>query len=82
MSGCGIAFWVDAKFQRRCIETKQLFYCPNGHGMHYLGEPDAEKLIRERRERAAIVRQKDMEIARLTTLLEKNSRKPRKAKKS
>lgn len=33
--------------QARKRQDRTLFYCPNGHSQHYLGETDAEKVRRE-----------------------------------
>lgn len=43
--GCGISFAVTVDFQRRCLnDHARSFYCPNGHGQHYTGKTDAQKL--------------------------------------
>jgi hypothetical protein len=44
---CGVCFGMPIDMQKRRIEDKALFYCPNGHGQRYTGESEAEKLKRE-----------------------------------
>jgi phytoene dehydrogenase-like protein len=41
---CGIAFAVPAHWCQQRRDDHQLFYCPNGHGQHFTGKSDAEKL--------------------------------------
>jgi len=43
---CGIAFWITQDFHDQLVKCKNIFYCPNGHGQHYMGETDAQKLER------------------------------------
>lgn len=41
---CGVVFAMTTDLQRSRKRTKDTFYCPNGHGQHYLAKTDAEKL--------------------------------------
>lgn len=41
---CGLAFAVTADFQRRRLDDHALFYCPSGHGQHYNGPTETQKL--------------------------------------
>lgn len=50
---CGVMFAMPGGLQRARREDRGSFYCPNGHGMHYAGETDRERLQRERDLRAA-----------------------------
>jgi hypothetical protein len=36
---CGCSFWITKKHQQNLIQTKNNFYCPNGHSQCYRGEP-------------------------------------------
>lgn len=40
---CAIVYFVTAQFQRKCKETKQSFYCPNGHSQSYT-KSEADRL--------------------------------------
>lgn len=45
---CGIMFAMPADFQRKKRDNPgSSFYCPNGHGQHYVGETKEQKLQRE-----------------------------------
>ena len=48
---CGIVFWFPSDFKRRKISDKTNYYCPNGHSQHYVGESDADKVVRLEREK-------------------------------
>lgn len=41
---CGVKYGMDAEFRRMRKEDHKLFYCPAGHGQHYTGKSEAEKL--------------------------------------
>ena len=41
---CGISFGMPKEFDRLCRQTRQTFYCPNGHNQHYVGKTEAERL--------------------------------------
>ena len=48
---CGIPFFMPTYHYERLIKNKgELFYCPNGHGQHYTGKTEAQK-IKEQLER-------------------------------
>lgn len=74
---CGVSFWVTEDFGVRRRTDHLEFYCPNGHVLVYSGETDAQKLVRERQERASIVGEKNREIDDLQKQLRKKCRKPR-----
>jgi hypothetical protein len=61
-SQCGIAFAVPADFQRRRLRLRDTFFCPAGHALHYLGEPEETTLRRERDRLKQALAQKDDEI--------------------
>jgi DNA-binding transcriptional regulator YiaG len=44
---CGVAFAMTADFMRRRRNDRKTFFCPNGHGQHYVGKTEAEKLREE-----------------------------------
>lgn len=45
---CGTPFGIETSLRNRLLEKRPLpFYCPNGHGQHYLGEPESARLQRE-----------------------------------
>lgn len=44
---CGIPFAFPQELDRRLRETRENFYCPNGHKQHYTGQTDAERLAAE-----------------------------------
>jgi hypothetical protein len=41
---CGVAFAMTADLFRRRKSDHKDFYCPNGHGQHYTGKTEAQKL--------------------------------------
>lgn len=41
---CGIAFAMTVDFQRRRRADRGTFYCPAGHGQHYTGKSEEQKL--------------------------------------
>jgi DNA-binding transcriptional regulator YiaG len=61
---CGIAFAMTADFQRRRREDRESFYCPAGHGQHYTGKTEAQKLKEElERKQAALVAERGRAVA-------------------
>jgi len=43
---CGVLFAIPSELRDRLVSKKTVFYCPNGHDQHYLGESDAAKAKR------------------------------------
>ena len=43
---CNISFWITVNHQKRLVNCKNTFYCPNGHPQSYRGDTDTEKLER------------------------------------
>lgn len=42
---CGIPFFMPTYHYKRLLANKgESFYCPNGHGQHYTGKTEVEKL--------------------------------------
>lgn len=41
---CGMAFAMPIDFQARRRDDKDTFYCPAGHGQHYTGKTEEQKL--------------------------------------
>jgi hypothetical protein len=41
---CGMAFGVEENYDRARRDDHKQFYCPAGHGQHYAGKSEAEKL--------------------------------------
>ena len=52
---CGVAFAFSRQFQRRAMESKESFFCPNGHSQYYT-ENEADRL---RKELEAVKRSRD-----------------------
>lgn len=46
---CHTRFAMSSALQSQRLADHKLFYCPNGHGQHYTGESEAEKLKRQLR---------------------------------
>lgn len=44
---CGIRFLVPSEWKTRRIRDHETWYCPNGHGWHFTGLSEGEKLRRE-----------------------------------
>jgi len=64
---CGVVFAMAKEFHDQCRARPgpngKSFYCPAGHGQHYQGETEADKLRRERDRLAQRVAQKEDEIS-------------------
>jgi DNA-binding XRE family transcriptional regulator len=41
---CGIAFAMPVDYQKRLRNDHSTFYCPAGHGQHYTGKSEEQKL--------------------------------------
>lgn len=41
---CGVAFGVPAYFKEQRIKDRHSFYCPNGHGQHFIGKTEEQRL--------------------------------------
>lgn len=45
---CGMAFAMVTEFRRKCLNNHNIsFFCPAGHGQHYTGQNEAQRLQRE-----------------------------------
>lgn len=44
---CGVAFAMPTELDSAYRKNHKMFYCPNGHGQHYTGKTEAEKLKEE-----------------------------------
>lgn len=44
---CGMSFAFPAQIVQRFWRSHETFYCPAGHGQHFAGESDVEKLKRQ-----------------------------------
>ena len=44
---CGVQFALTRSMERKLRRTKNWFYCPNGHRIHFTGESDETRLRRE-----------------------------------
>lgn len=51
---CGVAFAMTEDMQRRRREDRKTFYCPSGHGQHYTGPSEAQKLRDEAQRQTAM----------------------------
>jgi len=43
-SKCGIRFFVDDTYEKAKQEDHSSFFCPNGHGQHFYGQSETERL--------------------------------------
>jgi hypothetical protein len=43
---CHVAFAMPSVMNRELLESRETFYCPNGHGQQYAGETSAQKAER------------------------------------
>lgn len=41
---CGVLFAMTEDYQRKRRNERDSFYCPNGHGQHYTGPTDTDRL--------------------------------------
>ena len=44
---CGAAFCMDNDLYLLRQKDHRMFYCPNGHAQHYIGETASEKRVKE-----------------------------------
>jgi len=51
---CGVVFIITKSFNDRLIESKNTFFCPNGHPQSYKGETDRDKLMRTERQLSCV----------------------------
>lgn len=65
---CGIWFMLESCYRQKLRETKNTFYCPNGHGQHFT-ESETDRLRRERDRLLQQLAMKDDELARQRTQL-------------
>jgi hypothetical protein len=43
-AACGVVFAMTVELENRRRKDRDSFYCPNGHGMHFTGKTDEQKL--------------------------------------
>lgn len=76
-SSCGVTFMIPEVKHSKLIETKDSFYCPNGHSLHFLGKTAAQE-IKELKEQLQIKQgllvARTNELANVKQLL--NTKKP------
>jgi len=56
-ASCGVLFWMTAQYYTQRREDHNKFYCPNGHGLSFKGQTEAERLaaeLKQERERRAV----------------------------
>ena len=41
---CGVPFGMERGYRRTKLNEKTIYYCPNGHGQHYIGKRIEEEL--------------------------------------
>lgn len=47
---CGVLFGIPSALKSTLLDNHANFYCPNGHPQHYIGETEAQKLSREKKQ--------------------------------
>jgi len=40
---CHVMFAINKKHKRDLLQSHESFYCPNGHGQHFIAKTNAEK---------------------------------------
>lgn len=60
---CNILFGLEEGCNRQLVESKNLFYCPNGHSQYYTGENKNRK-IREQNEKIKKLREENESLER------------------
>lgn len=72
---CGVPFFMPTDFYKQKLNNpNESFYCPNGHGQHYTGKTEAQKL-REKLERLEKEKQEQEELLQNRWLDELNEKK-------
>lgn len=61
-SHCGMHFAITDQFKRARRNDHKSFYCPAGHSQYFPGESDKEAIARLKREKAAMIDQRDTAI--------------------
>ena len=41
---CHLLWWISLDHHERLLQSKETFFCPNGHSQSYSGKTDAQKL--------------------------------------
>lgn len=77
---CGIEFSVPSAWQKARQESKETFYCPNGHRRMFRSKSEADILREERDRLRQQLAQKDDEIAWQRTQRETEERRVAAAK--
>lgn len=62
---CGVTFAMTEDFKNQKLKDRTDFYCPNGHGQHYLGETEEVKLRRELERKQAMLEAEQARAARI-----------------
>ena len=47
---CKIPFWITEGHHKQLLNSKDTFYCPNGHGQNYQGESEYQKRLEREKE--------------------------------
>lgn len=63
---CGVMFAIPDSLQNQLVETRQYFYCPNGHSQNYVGKTDKQRLAEEQRRHAST--QEELRVARIEAM--------------
>lgn len=74
---CHVPFAMTTALRVALLESRATFYCPNGHGQHFTGESDSQKLSRARLEASDLRAERDRLQKKLDACL-KPKRKRRK----
>ena len=56
---CGVIFGLPEDLHNNLLANHKTFYCPSGHGQHFIGETEAQKfkrLYNDERDRSAALR--------------------------
>lgn len=78
---CGIPFQMTQDLFERLKKCHNTFYCPVGHGQHYTGETDEERLKRRVAQLEAAQQEREADFAKQLRVARQKSTKKVKGKK-
>lgn len=78
---CGVEFAMTEDFYNERLGDKRLFYCPNGHNQHYIGESWKDQIATLSAEKTALQSRVNVERAGRERAEEKAQRETTKRKR-
>ena len=74
-ANCHLPFAITDDLRERLLKSHSSFYCPMGHGNHYGGKSDEEKLREQLREKKSLLNETKTQLETLQKSLKKKTAK-------